>query len=95
MSSLKLGRSNRPGLSDENSFKLQVTIENAIENALREELGSTIIVYASAGLDLARGIWMVRILADERFYRLELDQSLEDWWPLESLIAEIKLTVDN
>ena len=93
MSSLKLGRSNRPGLSDANSFKLQVAIENAIENALREELGSTIIVYA--GLDVARGIWTVRILVDERFYRLELDQSLEDWWPLESLITEIKLTVDN
>ena len=95
MSSLKLGRSNRPGLSDENSFRLHVTIENAIENALREQLGSTIFVYACAGLNVARGIWTVRILVDERFYRLELDQGLEDWWPLESLIAEIKLTVDN
>lgn len=78
MSSLKPGRSNRPGLSALNFCKVQLSLEQAIESAIKQELGGTYIVYASAAERVDQLAWQVTILVNEVFYSLTLDRSLED-----------------
>jgi hypothetical protein len=96
MHSLKLEGSSPLHLSDLSHlsvFQLAVLMEQYVDRILHTELGN-LVVQTQAAKHPETLNWCIWVRVNgHKYFSCELKEHLQDWFPLESMIAEIKLCV--
>ena len=95
MHNLKLGGSSPSHLSDLSHlrvFQLAVLLEKYVDDILHVELGN-LAVKTQAAKHPDTLNWCIRVRVNSQLFSCELKEHLQDWFPLDSMITEIKLSV--
>lgn len=95
MYNLKLEGSSPSLLSDLNHlsvFQLAVLLEKYVNDILHAELGN-LVVKCQAAKHPETLNWCIWVRVKEQLFSCELKEHLQDWFPFESMMTEIKLCV--
>lgn len=95
MNSLKLegsSPSHLSALSHLSGFQLAVLIEEHVDHVLRQELGN-LAVKSQAAKHPETLNWCIWVRVQDGVFTCEIPGHLQEWFPLHSMITEIKLSV--
>lgn len=79
-------------LSHLSTWHLSLLLEQYVDHILHAELGN-LVVKPRAALHPETLNWSIWVRLQYQTFSCEIDKDLQDWFPLESMIAEIKLCV--
>lgn len=95
MHNLKLEGSSPSHLSDLKHlsvFQLALVLEKHVDYILHEQLGN-LAVLSQAAKHPETLNWCIWVRVHDSTFSCELPEHLQDWFPFESMITEIKLSI--
>lgn len=80
------------GFSHLSVFQLSVLLAQGVDQILHEQLGN-LVVKCQAAKHPETLNWCIWVRVKDQLFSCELPEHLQDWFPFESMITEIKLCV--